>query len=41
MITFAELVPLYLTALALMLPVIAFRTWRRGRLLTLDLRRER
>jgi hypothetical protein len=39
MITLAELVPLYLTALAVTLPLIAFRTWRRGRILTLDLRK--
>jgi hypothetical protein len=41
MITFAELVPLYLTALAVMVPILVLRTWRRERLLTLDLRRER
>jgi hypothetical protein len=38
MITFAELVPLYLTALAVTLPVIALKTWRRPRILTLNLR---
>jgi hypothetical protein len=37
MITLAELIPLYLTALAITLPMIALRTWRRGRILTLDL----
>jgi len=41
MITFAELVPLYLTALALTLPMIAWRTWRRPRILRLDLRNGR
>ncbi len=39
MITLAELVPLYLTALAITIPVIAFRTWRHGPILTLDLRK--
>ena len=37
MITFAELVPLYLTALAVTLPVIVFKTLRRPRILTLAL----
>ena len=41
MITFAELVPLYLIALAIMLPVIALKTWRRPKLCTLNLRRDR
>jgi hypothetical protein len=41
MITFAELVPLYLTALAVTLPLITFRTWRRERVLTLNLRNDR
>ena len=41
MITFAELVPLYLTALAMMLPVIVLKTWRRPRILTLNLRNGR
>ena len=41
MITFAELVPLYLTALAIALPLIALRTWRRSRIITLALTQAR
>ena len=37
MITLAELLPLYLIALSVALPVIAFRTWRHERILTLNL----
>jgi len=41
MITLAELVPLYLIALAVTLPAIAVRVWRRDRILTMGLRNGR
>ena len=38
-IDFAELVQLYLIALSVAVPLIAFRTWRRQPILTLRLTR--
>ena len=39
MIEFAEILPLYFIALAVTLPAIALRVWRRDRILTLGLLR--
>jgi hypothetical protein len=41
MITFAEILPLYLTGVAIALPLIALNMWRRTPILRLNLRNGR